>query len=296
MLEKTFDPKTAEPRLYAAWEASGAFGPEPALARDPEAEPFCMVIPPPNVTGSLHVGHALNNTLQDILARFHRMRGAAVLWVPGVDHAGIATQMVVERQLAAEGGMGRRDMGRDAFVERVWAWKAQSGGVITQQLRRLGASCDWSRERFTLDEGLSRAVRKVFVELHRKGLIYRAKRLVKLGSATSDRALRHRGRDPRSARQDVALRLSLGGRADRRRDRDRHRHDSARDHAGRWRRGGAPGRSALHPVRGAQGSPADRRSPDPHHRRRIPRPGKGLRRGENHRRPRFQRLPSGPAP
>jgi valyl-tRNA synthetase len=190
MLEKTFDPKTAEPRLYAAWEASGAFRPELALARNPEAPPFCMVIPPPNVTGSLHVGHALNNTLQDILARFHRMRGAAVLWVPGVDHAGIATQMVVERQLAAEGNIGRRDMGRDAFVERVWAWKAQSGGVITGQLRRLGASCDWSRERFTLDEGLSRAVRKVFVDLHKKGLIYRDKRLVnwdpQLQTALSD--------------------------------------------------------------------------------------------------------------
>jgi valyl-tRNA synthetase len=190
MLEKTFDPKTVEPRLYAAWEASGAFRPELALARNPEAPPFCMVIPPPNVTGSLHVGHALNNTLQDILARFHRMRGAAVLWVPGVDHAGIATQMVVERQLAAEGNIGRRDMGRDAFVERVWAWKAQSGGVITQQLRRLGASCDWSRERFTLDEGLSSAVRKVFVDLHRKGLIYRDKRLVnwdpQLQTALSD--------------------------------------------------------------------------------------------------------------
>jgi valyl-tRNA synthetase len=149
-----------------------------------------MVIPPPNVTGSLHVGHALNNTLQDIFARFHRMRGAAVLWVPGVDHAGIATQMVVERQLAAEGNIGRRDMGREAFVERVWAWKAQSGGVITGQLRRLGASCDWSRERFTLDEGLSRAVRKVFVDLHKKGLIYRDKRLVnwdpQLQTALSD--------------------------------------------------------------------------------------------------------------
>ncbi len=137
-----------------------------------------MVIPPPNVTGSLHIGHALNTTLQDILARYHRMRGDAVLWLPGTDHAGIATQMVVERQLAAEGNVGRRDMGRDAFVDRVWAWKAQSGGTITQQLRRLGASCDWSRERFTLDEGLSAAVRKVFVALHDKGLIYRDKRLV----------------------------------------------------------------------------------------------------------------------
>ena len=178
MLDKTFAPKSAEPRLYAAWEDSGAFRPEAALARDPQAPPFCMVIPPPNVTGSLHIGHALNNTLQDILARYHRMKGRAVLWLPGTDHAGIATQMVVERQLAAEGNVGRRELGRDAFVERVWAWKAQSGGTITGQLRRLGASCDWSRERFTLDEGLSAAVRKVFVELHRAGLIYRAKRLV----------------------------------------------------------------------------------------------------------------------
>ena len=190
MLDKTFDPKTVEPRLYAAWEASGAFQPEPALARNPDAKSYCIVIPPPNVTGSLHVGHALNNTLQDVLARFHRMRGDAVLWLPGMDHAGIATQMVVERQLAAAGNIGRRDMGREAFVARVWEWKAESGGAITKQLRRLGASCDWSRERFTLDEGLSAAVRKVFVTLHKQGLIYRDKRLVnwhpELQTAISD--------------------------------------------------------------------------------------------------------------
>ncbi len=190
MLDKTFDPKTVEPRLYAAWEASGAFSPDGALARNPDAKPYCIVIPPPNVTGSLHVGHALNNTLQDVLARFHRMRGDAVLWLPGMDHAGIATQMVVERKLAAEGNIGRRDMGREAFVKRVWAWKEESGGAITKQLRRLGASCDWSRERFTLDEGLSAAVRKVFVTLHKQGLIYRDKRLVnwhpELQTAISD--------------------------------------------------------------------------------------------------------------
>ncbi len=174
MLEKTFDPQTAEPRLYAAWEASGAFAP----TDDTSGQPFSIVIPPPNVTGSLHIGHALNNTLQDVLTRYRRMRGDAALWLPGTDHAGIATQMVVERQLAAEGNRGRRDMGRDAFVERIWAWKAESGGTITRQLRRLGASCDWSRERFTLDEGLSTAVRKVFVTLHKQGLIYRDKRLV----------------------------------------------------------------------------------------------------------------------
>ncbi len=188
MLPKTFDPAEAEPRLYAAWEESGAFSPEAATA--PDAAPFTMVIPPPNVTGSLHIGHALNNTLQDVLARFHRMRGRPVLWLPGADHAGIATQMVVERQLAAEGNAGRRDLGRDAFVERVWRWKAESGGAITRQLRRLGASCDWGRERFTLDEGLSAAVRRIFVMLHRDGLIYRDKRLVNwdpaLQTAVSD--------------------------------------------------------------------------------------------------------------
>ena len=177
-LPKTFDPAEAEARLYAAWEASGAFSPDGVLARDPDATPFCIVIPPPNVTGSLHIGHALDATMQDVLARYHRMRGEAVLWLPGTDHAGIATQMVVERQLAAEGNAGRREMGRDAFVQRVWEWKAQSGGTITRQLRRLGASCDWSRERFTLDEGLSAAVRRVFVALHREGLLYRDKRLV----------------------------------------------------------------------------------------------------------------------
>ena len=186
MLEKTFDPKTAEPRLYQRWEASGGFAP----VDDPAAAPFCIVIPPPNVTGSLHVGHALNNTLQDVLTRFERMRGKAALWLPGTDHAGIATQMVVERQLAEQGNIGRREMGREAFVEKVWAWKAESGGTIVRQLRRLGASCDWSRERFTLDEGLSAAVRKVFVTLHKQGLIYRDKRLVnwhpELQTAISD--------------------------------------------------------------------------------------------------------------
>ncbi|MCS6625363.1 valine--tRNA ligase [Roseibacterium beibuensis] len=174
MLDKTFDPKAAEPRLYAKWEASGVFAPR----QDTAAEAYSIVIPPPNVTGSLHIGHALNNTLQDILARYHRMTGKAVLWLPGTDHAGIATQMVVERQLAAAGNIGRRDMGREAFIDKVWEWKATSAGSIQQQLRRLGASCDWSRERFTLDPDLQVAVRKVFVQLHKEGLIYRDKRLV----------------------------------------------------------------------------------------------------------------------
>jgi len=174
MLEKTFEPNAAEPRLYAQWEDAGTFQPKD----DPQAETYSIVIPPPNVTGSLHIGHALNNTLQDVLIRYHRMLGKAVLWQPGTDHAGIATQMVVERQLAAEGNISRRDMGREAFIKRVWEWKEESGGTILNQLRRLGASCDWSRERFTMDEGLSKAVLKVFVELYEQGLIYRDKRLV----------------------------------------------------------------------------------------------------------------------
>jgi valyl-tRNA synthetase len=170
------------------WEEAGAFRGGRPERRD--ARPYCIVIPPPNVTGSLHMGHALNNTLQDVLARFERMRGRDVLWQPGTDHAGIATQMVVERQLMERQEPGRRALGREKFLEKVWAWKAESGGTITQQLKRLGASCDWSRERFTMDEGLSRAVRKVFVELYRQGLIYKDKRLVnwdpKLLTAISD--------------------------------------------------------------------------------------------------------------
>ena len=196
MLDKTFDPAGAEPRLYAAWEASGAFAPNP----DPAAPAFSMVIPPPNVTGSLHIGHALNNTLQDALTRFARMRGQAALWVPGTDHAGIATQMVVERQLAAAGNIRRKDMTREEFVDRVWTWKAESGGTISNQLRRLGASCDWAHERFTLDDGLSHAVRTVFVTLHRQGLIYRDKRLVNWDPQIPDRDLRPGGRDPARCR------------------------------------------------------------------------------------------------
>jgi len=188
MIDKTYQPTDVEGRIYASWEAAGAF-----RAGRPDrqaAKPFCIVIPPPNVTGSLHMGHALNNTLQDVLCRFERMRGKDVLWQPGTDHAGIATQMVVERQLMERQEPNRRVLGRARFLERVWTWKAESGGIIINQLKRLGASCDWSRERFTLDEGLSRAVIKVFVELYRAGLIYRDKRLVnwdpKLLTAISD--------------------------------------------------------------------------------------------------------------
>lgn len=175
MLDKTYDAKSVEPRIAKAWEAADAFA--AGAGSKPGAEAFAIVIPPPNVTGSLHMGHALNNTLQDIMVRFERMRGRNVLWQPGMDHAGIATQMVVERQLA-ESGLKRREMEREDFVNRVWSWKEQSGGSIIHQLKRLGASADWSRERFTMDEGLSEAVLEVFVTLYREGLIYRGKRLV----------------------------------------------------------------------------------------------------------------------
>ena len=173
MLDKTYNPAGVEDKHYKAWEENGAF----ASGTRPDAETYTIVIPPPNVTGSLHMGHALNNTLQDILIRYHRMKGLDVLWQPGTDHAGIATQILVERQLEA-GNMSRHDLGRDKFIEKVWEWKAESGGTITSQLRRLGASCDWSRERFTMDDGLSAAVRKVFVDLHKQKLIYRDQRLV----------------------------------------------------------------------------------------------------------------------
>jgi len=188
MMDKSFDFAAVEGRVSALWEETDAFRagrPDRASAR-----PFCVVIPPPNVTGNLHMGHALNNTMQDILCRYWRMNGRDVLWQPGVDHAGIATQMVVERMLMERQEPDRRALGRRAFVERVWAWKAESGGAIVAQLKRLGASCDWSRERFTLDEGLSRAVAKVFVQLYRERLLYKDKRLVnwdpKFQTAISD--------------------------------------------------------------------------------------------------------------
>ncbi len=188
MLDKTYDPADIEARVHEAWMEAQAF-----KAGRPDrnsASPYSIVIPPPNVTGSLHMGHALNNTLQDVLCRFERMRGKDVLWQPGTDHAGIATQMVVERQMMERQEPDRREIGRDKFVEKVWAWKEESGNTILNQLKRLGASCDWSRERFTMDDGLSRAVLKVFVELYRAGLIYKDKRLVnwdpKFQTAISD--------------------------------------------------------------------------------------------------------------
>ncbi|HEX6410084.1 MAG TPA: valine--tRNA ligase [Sphingomicrobium sp.] len=189
-LPKTFDPAAIEQRWYDHWESKGLFRPD-----RPDEEPWTIVMPPPNVTGSLHIGHALDNTLQDVLTRRERMRGKDALWVVGTDHAGIATQMVVERNLDSQ-GVKRAEIGREAFLEHVWEWKAQSGGAITRQLRRLGASCDWSNERFTMDEGFSKAVIKVFVELYDRGLLYRAKRLVnwdpKFQTAISDLEVENR--------------------------------------------------------------------------------------------------------
>ena len=171
--DKPYDPRAAEAAWYAFWAGRGLFHADPGRP----GEPYAIVIPPPNVTGSLHMGHALNVTLQDVLIRYHRMIGRNVLWVPGTDHAGIATQNVVERLLAKE-GVDRQTLGREKFVERVWAWKEESGGTILRQLKRLGAACDWERERFTMDEGLSRAVREAFVRLYRKGLVYRGRYII----------------------------------------------------------------------------------------------------------------------
>ena len=173
MLDKTYRPSDVEERRYALWEASGGFAAHP----DSNKLPYAIMMPPPNVTGSLHVGHALNFTLQDVLVRYQRMRGRDVLWQPGTDHAGIATEIVVTNQLAEEGA-AKHDLGRERFVALVWEWKERSGGTITRQLRRLGVSPDWNRERFTMDPGLAAAVRRVFVRLYREGLIYRDQRLV----------------------------------------------------------------------------------------------------------------------
>ena len=196
MLEKTYQPaddRSAHPRgVEQRAEAFKAGRPDRA-----KALPYTIVIPPPNVTGSLHMGHALNNTLQDVLCRFERMRGKDVLWQPGTDHAGIATQLVVERQMMERQEPDRRKIGREKFLEKVWAWKAESGGTIINQLKRLGASCDWSRERFTMDEGLSKAVLKVFVDLLRAGADLQGQAARQLGPGVPERHLRPRGRDDR---------------------------------------------------------------------------------------------------
>ena len=237
MMEKTFDPAAVESRIASEWEAAGAFRsgrPERA-----SAAPYTIVIPPPNVTGSLHMGHALNNTLQDILCRFERMRGKDVLWQPGTDHAGIATQMVVERRLASAGEPSRRDLGREKFLEKVWEWKAESGGAIVNQLKRLGASCDWSRERFTMDPGSSKAVLKAFVELYRAGPDLQGQAPGQLGPEAADGGVRHRGGGADG--QGLALAFQL---PDRRRGGKRRPTNSLS-----WRRRGRRPCSATAPWR-----------------------------------------------
>ncbi len=207
-LPKTYDPKLVESQIYDMWLENDCFKAEP----DPDRKPYSIVMPPPNVTGQLHMGHALDNTLQDILCRTKRMQGCEVLWLPGTDHAGIATQNVVERSLAEE-GVSRHDLGREEFVKRVWQWKEKYGSTIINQLKKLGASCDWERERFTMDEGLSRAVRKIFVELHRKGLIYRGKYLInwcpRCQTALSDLEVEHEEEDGRF--YEVSYKFADGG-------------------------------------------------------------------------------------
>ncbi|MGD8583171.1 MAG: class I tRNA ligase family protein, partial [Gammaproteobacteria bacterium] len=188
-MDKTYNPQAIEQKWYQTWEQNGYFSPEAKSWKQGRRDSYCIMIPPPNVTGRLHMGHAFQDTIMDALIRYHRMKGDNTLWQVGTDHAGIATQMVVERLINAE-GKTRHDYGRDKFIEKVWEWKEHSGGTITSQLRRMGASLDWSRERFTMDEGLSNAVREVFVRLYEEGLIYRGKRLVNwdpvLHTAVSD--------------------------------------------------------------------------------------------------------------
>ncbi|MGN0824808.1 MAG: class I tRNA ligase family protein, partial [Christensenellales bacterium] len=172
-MPKTYDPSSVEERLYKKWEERGYFHSEP----NPDKPPYTIVIPPPNITGQLHMGHALDETMQDILIRYKRMSGFETLWLPGTDHASIATEVKVVNKLAAE-GISKTDIGREGFLEHAWAWKKEYGGRIVTQLRKLGSSCDWERERFTMDDGCSRAVTKVFVDLYKKGLIYRGDRIV----------------------------------------------------------------------------------------------------------------------
>ena len=199
-----YNPNAVEEPLYKWWEASGFF--KPSEYKKGEKKSYVLPMPPPNVTGGLHMGHAMFVALQDILARYHRMKGEPTLWLPGTDHAGIATQLLVERSLNAE-GINRYDLGRDKFLEKVWEWKGEKGGYITEQLRRLGASADWSRERFTMDDGLSEAVAEAFVQLHDKGLVYRGEYMVNWSPQPPHRRLRPRGRVLRGGGQALLLQV-----------------------------------------------------------------------------------------
>ena len=284
-MDKSYSPRDIESRTYAAWEAAGWFAPAG------DGPPYCIMIPPPNVTGTLHMGHAFQHTLMDVLTRLHRMDGDRTLWQPGTDHAGIATQMVVERQLNGE-GRNRHDLGRDAFVERVWQWKEQSGGTISRQMRRLGDSVDWSRDRFTMDAGLSRRRARGVRAPARGGPDLPRPAARQLGPGAAHRALRPRGRLGTGSRAALAPALP----ARRRQRSPRRRDDAPRDDARRHRRRRAPGRRALPAPGRPRGAPAARRAADPGHRRRLRRPGVRQRLRQDHAGARLQRLRDRQAP
>ena len=290
MLDKTLHPRRHRDPPVRGLGASGAFACDP----DSNAPPFTIMIPPPNVTGSLHMGHALTFTLQDTLIRWRRMQGRDALWQPGTDHAGIATQMVVERLLADRGHSRARRSGREAFLERVWQWKAESGGTITRQLRRLGASLDWPRERFTMDEGLSAAVREVFVTLYRAGADLPRPAAGELGPEIPDRDLRPRGGEPRGQ-------AAISGTSATRSRASRAASSSSPPPGPRpcW----ATPPSRCIPTTSATPTWSARRAilplvgrAHPDRRRRLLRPGKGHRRGEDHPGARLQRFRGRPAP
>jgi valyl-tRNA synthetase len=235
LLDKSYSPEEVEKRWYAYWEQEKLF----AADENTTKTPYSIVIPPPNVTGVLHMGHALNNTMQDIMCRYRRLKGDSVLWMPGTDHAGIATQNVVEKKLAAE-GTDRHQLGRDKFIEAVWRWRKEYGSAIINQLKRLGASCDWDRERFTMDEGLSRAVRKVFVQLYDEGLIYQGNYIInwccRCHTALSDLEVEHEDLDGHFYHIRYPLPTDpAGGRG----------HHPPGNHAGRHGRGHPSGGRAL---------------------------------------------------
>ncbi len=290
-MDKVYTPHEIERRIYERWESNGWFS---AGKVAPEGPAYSIAIPPPNVTGTLHMGHAFQHTLMDMLTRYHRMRGYDTLWQPGTDHAGIATQMVVERQLSAK-GIKRTDLPRDEFVKRVWEWKAQSGGTINSQMRRLGDSVDWSRDRFTMDEGLSKAVIETFVRLHDEGLIYRGKRLVNwdpvLLTALSD--LEVQAEEADGSLWHLRYPLANGPIdgidhivvATTRPETDARRHGRRRE----------PGRRALHEAHRQADPPAADGSADPDHRRQLRRPRLRLGLREDHARARLQRLRHRPA-
>ena len=247
-LPKVYEPQQVESRIYQMWEDNDCFNGDP----DPKKKPFSIVMPPPNVTGQLHMGHALDCTLQDILTRFKRMQGYSTLWVPGTDHAGIATQIKVEEELRVKEGLTRYDLGREKFLQRVWKWKEEYGNRIVEQQKKMGVSCDWSRSRFTMDEGCSKAVRETFCELYDKGLIYKGSRIInwcphcitalrRRGAGTQPRGAPRRGGVCGQARPPVVYPLSPG----RRQRRSGGGHHPSRDHDGRHRRGCESGGRAV---------------------------------------------------